>query len=69
MPGSKHIYLGLHPTEADAGAALRSLASLLVCLHTHLTQHSARAYDRAILLLKGSSAATNFDAADYGTEA
>jgi len=44
------------------------------CLNSYLglfdgEVDAARAYDRAILLLKGSGAATNFDAAEYGTQA
>ena len=46
LPGGRHVYLGLYPTEPEA----------------------ARVYDRALVLLSGPAAATNFPASNYSFE-
>lgn len=46
LPGGRHVYLGLYPTEPEA----------------------ARVYDRALVLLSGPAAATNFPASNYSYE-
>ena len=46
LPGGRHVYLGLYPSEPEA----------------------ARVYDRALVLLSGPAAATNFPTSNYQNE-
>ena len=46
LPGGRHVYLGLYPSEPEA----------------------ARVYDRALVLLSGPAAATNFPTSNYAPE-
>ena len=75
MPGSKHIYLGLFTSEREAAKArLRLPSPQSALLHTptrlvssmHACMHArAQAYDRSLVRLRGSVAATNFALSDY----
>ena len=67
VPGSKHVYLGLFESETARGARFISSGNLR---STHAfsslpsLQEAARAYDRALVRLRGASATTNFSTSE-----